>query len=61
MPDIADKFTQSAQVSLLWPGMTIQRSEPNNTRTHSAPHLRTISVAPSIVASKSGEASTAWM
>jgi hypothetical protein len=54
---IAGKFTQSAQ----WPGMTIERSEPDNTRTHSAPHRRTISVAPSGVASKTGEASTAWM
>jgi hypothetical protein len=58
---IADKFTQYAQGRLLWPGMTIERSDPNNTRTHSAPHLRTASVAPSGVASKTGEASTAWI
>jgi hypothetical protein len=43
------------------PGMTTERSEPNGICPHTASHLRTLSVAPSIVASKTGDASTAWI
>jgi hypothetical protein len=58
MPGIADKFTQSAQGRLLWPGMT--KIGKQIACTHASPHLRVISVVPSIMASNTGEASTAW-
>ena len=49
------------EVKMRLRGTRSRDRNPDNTRTHSAPHLRTASVAPSGVASKTGEASTAWM
>src|SRR6267378_3156964 len=40
MPGIADKFTQSAQSRLLWPGMTWKGSVPLPERQYVQPELR---------------------